>query len=172
MRMVMIRVPLRWEEWARQFPRKTVASLTRVTILVHPVGSGTSYVPNAVSGENLRVFTEHFVYIENEREPCNMRETPLKSDAKLWFLDHTSENMRSDRDCVTNLFVNIIQDESAKNAFLPLISNRQLPGLVSYLVYERDRSWAGPLRTSGCEQRILYRFAVYQGFHKEASTCT
>ena len=57
-----------------------------------PYRFGTSYVPNAVSAETLRIFTEHLAEIENEREQRNMSETLLGSDAKLRSLDHTSDN--------------------------------------------------------------------------------
>ena len=62
--------------------------------------------------------TENLAEIENEGRPSNMSETLLGSEEKLWFLDHTSESVRSVCDCIMNVFANITQDESAKNALL------------------------------------------------------
>ena len=86
-----------------------------------------------------------------------MSEILLGSDPKLRFLGHTSGNVRSVCDYITNAFADIIQDESAKNLFLEVVSNRRIPSLVSYLVYDS---------TSGRGQRILHRFAVHQGLHE------
>ena len=65
-----------------------------------------------------------------------MSETLVGLDAKIWLLDHTSENMRSVCDYTANALADIIQDESAKNLFLEFVSKRRLPDLVSYLVYD------------------------------------
>ena len=78
--------------------------------------------------------------------------------------------MRSVFDCITNVPTNIIQEESAKNTLLEFVSNKRLPGLVSYLVYESGHE-------KGCSDiRMLTAYYVplccLSRIRKGASTCS